>query len=382
MRFLWHSRLDCWAGSHLDCRDRRRDARLPYRLAASSPSCGGLEVCARTAAIAVLLLLHSEMFGEELIPTAKGMAWRYNMTEEVGKGLTVPNLKPDADGKIRLPVLYRVEGTENVDGKELLKFEMHRAGVITNSDLLTIDEHGIICWARINVDGEFVKFNPPQPMIAMPLKQGANWNFDGQAGDLKVHQHYEVTGEEDIEVPAGEFRAFRIHGEQTSPSPMTIERWFAIGTGIVKDITAMRATNGDLLQRISLELAEGPRVTDRPEVKPDAAPKQLSVSFARERFGKPTTTFSSDTPQIYARWQGHRLRKGAKVRAVWIAENIGEDAPPDYKVDEASAIAESPTTVGVFTLSQPDDGWAIGDYRAEFYVDDVLVETVKLKIVK
>ncbi len=319
---------------------------------------------------------------DPLIPTAPGLAWRYNMTEEVGKGLTVSDVKPDADGKIRLPVLYRVEGTENVDGKELLKFEMHRAGVITRSDLLTVDEHGIICWARITVDGEFVKFSPPQTMIAMPLKQGANWSFDGQVGDLKVHQHYEVTGEEDIEVPAGEFQAFRIHGEQTSPSPMTIDRWFAPGTGIVKDVTTMRASNGDLLQRISLELAERPKIVDRPEVKPGAAPKKLSVSLANEQFGKATTTFSSDTPQIYVRWQGQRLRKGAKVRAVWIAENIGDDAPPDYKADEASAIAESPTAHGVFTLSRPDDGWALGDYRAEFYVDDVLVETVKLKIVK
>ncbi len=319
---------------------------------------------------------------DPLIPTAPGLAWRYNMTEEVGKGLTVSDVKPDADGKIRLPVLYRVEGTENVDGKELLKFEMHRAGVITRSDLLTVDEHGIICWARITVDGEFVKFSPPQTMIAMPLKQGANWSFDGQVGDLKVHQHYEVTGEEDIEVPAGEFQAFRIRGEQTSPSPMTIDRWFATGTGIVKDITTMRASNGDLLQRISLELAERPKIVDRPEVKPGAAPKKLSVSLANEQFGKATTTFSSDTPQIYVRWQGQRLRKGAKVRAVWIAENIGDDAPPDYKADEASAIAESPTAHGVFTLSRPDDGWALGDYRAEFYVDDVLVETVKPKIVK
>ena len=319
---------------------------------------------------------------DPIIPTAAGMSWRYNMTEEVGKGLTVPDLKPDADGKIRLPVLYRIEGTENVDGKELLKFEMHRAGVITRSDLLTVDEHGIICWARINVDGEFVKFNPPQTMIAMPLKQGANWNFDGQVGDLKVHQQYEVIGEEDIEVPAGEFQAFRIRGEQTSPSPMTIDRWFATGTGIVKDVTTMRASNGDLLQRISLELAERPKIADRPEVKLGAAPKKLSVSLAKEQFGKATATFSSDTPQIYVRWQGQRLRKGAKVRAVWIAENIGDDAPPDYKVDEASAITESPTAHGVFTLSRPDDGWALGDYRAEFYVDDVLVETVKLKIAK
>jgi len=62
--------------------------------------------------------------------------------------------------------------------------------------------------------------------------------------------------------------------------------------------------------------------------------------------GKPATTFSSDTPQIYARWQGHGLRGHAKVRAVWIAENVTEVAPPDYKVDEASAIVDSPNSLG------------------------------------
>jgi hypothetical protein len=304
------------------------------------------------------------------------------MTQEVSAGLNVPDVKPDPDGKFRTAVAYRIEGTENVDEKELLKFEMHRAGVITNTDLLTVDEHGVLCWARINLDGEWIKFNPPQPMVAMPLKRGASWNFDGQAGDLKVHQHYEVTGEEDVQVPAGKFHAFRIRSEQTSPSPMTIDRWFVIGTGIVKDITTIRATNGDLLQRISLELAEPPRVTDRLEIKPESAPKKLSVSFTKDQFGKASTTFSSDTPQIYARWHGQRLRRGTKVRAVWIAENIGEDFPPDYKIDEASAVAESPTAHGAFALSRPEDGWAIGDYRAEFYVDDVLVETVKIKIVK
>jgi hypothetical protein len=318
-----------------------------------------------------------------IIPTAPGMTWRYNMTQEMDHGLSVPDVKPDPDGKIRTAVVYRIDGTENVDGKELFKFEMHRAGVITNTDLLTVDGRGVLCWARINLDGELIKFNPPQPMIAMPLKRGASWDFDGQAGDLKVHQHYEVTGEEDVQVPAGKFHAFRIRSEQTSPSPMTIDRWFAAGTGIVKDITTMRATNGDLLERISLELAEPPRITDRPEMKPEAAPKKLSVTFAKDEFGKASTTFSSDTPQIYARWQGQRLRRGAKVRAVWIAENIeiGEDVPPDYKADEASAIAESPTAHGAFVLSRPEDGWAIGDYRGEFYVDDLLVETVKLKII-
>src|SRR5215831_2897097 len=219
--------------------------------------------------IATLLLTVvplAAMYGSQLIPTADGTAWRYNMTEEIGNGLNIRSAKSDADGKIRVPVLYRIEGTENVDGKDLLKFEMHRAGAITNTDLLTVDEHGISCWARINLDGQLVKLNPPQTMIAAPLKKGAEWDFNGQAGELEVRQHYDVVAEEDIEVPAGKFHAFRIHAEQTSPSRMTIDRWFVSGIGIVKDQTTMRAANGDLLQRISLELVEPPKTLARPEV--------------------------------------------------------------------------------------------------------------------
>jgi hypothetical protein len=163
---------------------------------------------------------------------------------------------------------------------------------------------------------------------------------------------------------------------------MTIDRWFASEVGVVKDVTTMRAANGDLLQRILLELAETPKIIARPEVKSDAVPKQLSVSIAKEQFGNPITTFSSSTSEIYVRWQGQRLRKGAKIKAVWIAENIGEDFPQDYKVDEVSAVAESPIAHGVFTLTRPEDGWAPGDYRVECYVDDVLVDAVKLKVVK
>ena len=328
----------------------------------------------------LLALPITVVYGGQLIPTADGTGWRYNMTEEIGKGLDIRDAKTDVSGKIRVPVLYRIEGAENVDGKDLLKFEMHRAGAITNTDLLTVDEHGISCWARINLDGQLIKLNPPQTMIAAPLKKRAAWDFNGRAGELEVRQHYDVVAEEDIQVPAGKFHAFRIHGEQTSPSRMIIDRWFASGIGIVKDETTMRAANGDLLQRISLELVEPPKTMARPEVKSDAIPKQLSVSLAKDRSGKPLTAFSSNTPEIYARWQGQRLRKGAKVKAVWIAENIGEDFPQDYKIDEASAVAETPHAHGAFTLVRPEDGWAPGDYRVEFYVDDVLVDAVKMKI--
>src|SRR5207253_10434885 len=141
-----------------------------------------------------------------------------------------------------------------------------------------------------------------------------------------------------VQVPGGKCSAFRMHGEQTAPGRVSIDGWLASGIGIVKDESTMRGANGDLLQRIVLELVEPPKTMARPEVKSDAIPRQLSVSLAKDRSGKPLTTFSSNTPEIYARWQGRRLRKGAKVKAAWIAENIGEDYPQDYKIDEASAV--------------------------------------------
>jgi hypothetical protein len=55
-------------------------------------------------------------------------------------------------------------------------------------------------------------------------------------------------------------------------------------------------------------------------------------------------------------------------------------AEPNYTIDEASALATAPDARGVFTLSRPEDGWAPGTYRVEFYVDDQPVQTVKLKI--
>ena len=51
----------------------------------------------------------SSVFAAPVIPTAPGTSWRYNMTEEIGKGLNLPDVKADADGKIRLPVLYRLD---------------------------------------------------------------------------------------------------------------------------------------------------------------------------------------------------------------------------------------------------------------------------------
>jgi hypothetical protein len=319
--------------------------------------------------------------GEELVPTADGTTWLYQMTQEAGKEFSFSDAKPGPDGKVHRLATYRITGAQEVDGKILLKFEMIRDGVITNTDLMTVDEHGISCAARVDQYGELTKLEPAQTIIAAPLKPGASWEFDGKVADTNVRQHYDVLPEENVDLPAGKFRASHIHGEQTSPMRMTIDRWFVNGTGIVKDVTTIKMPDGDLLRRISLELKERPKIAPRPKVKSVPPPKKISVTVGKALTGASTDQFRADTPKIYARWHGRGLRVGAKIRVVWIAENV-TDIPPDHTIDEATTTANSPDAHGIFTLARPDTGWVPGNYRVDFYLDAELADKAKLKIVR
>ncbi len=319
---------------------------------------------------------------DQIIPTTQGTSWIYDMTEEAGQGFRFSNSQSDSGEKVHATVIYRINGTREVDGKQLLEFEMHRADRITNTDLVTVDEHGILCWARLDESGKLIKLGNPQTMVAAPLQTGLTWDFNDEIAQTKVHQSYRVVGAEDIVVPAGKFHAFHIHGEQSAPGRMIIDRWFVPGTGIVKDVTETRADTGEMLRRISLELKEQPKIAPRPEVKPPDAAQRLTGTVGPAPIGEAATKFSSTIPKIYARWHGHNLTVGTGIRCVWIAERVEGVAPPDHIIDQSTAQATAPDSYGVFGLVRPEPGWTPGNYRVEFYLDDALAATAKLTIDK
>jgi hypothetical protein len=304
------------------------------------------------------------------------------MTQELGKGVTTPDLKPDPDGKIHLTVTYRVGGEQTVDGKQLRKYEMLRPGVLSNTDLLTVDENAVTCYARISEEGELVKLDPPQKMLIAPVRVGTKWNYNGKLGDVAVRQEYDIAAEGDIEVPAGKFHAFRVHCEQTTPIAIKIDRWFTPGTGFVKDESTMAMPNGQLLQHISLELKEQPKIADRPELKPTEPPKNLTVGLASELTGEVATEFPATIPKLFARWQGNGLAPHSNIRAVWIADDVGDAAPAGYKVSEASMTAAQPNSFGTFTITRPTKGWPVGKYHLQLYVNDAAAESVPFTISK
>lgn len=316
--------------------------------------------------------------GEELIPLTPDTTWNYEMTQESisnSLDLTEPTKTE------RFAVMYRIGGALRSDNNDLIKLELYRDNALANTDLITVDERGIICSARIDEKGRLSTFYPPQLLVKTPLKSGTSWNFDGEIGETKVSQRYKITGEADVNVPAGKFRAWQIHCEQTSPTPATIDRWFVPGTGFVKVVTKINASSGSVLQQTSMELTKAPKISGLPPARITPKAAKLTVGVSRQPAGDFVTTFDASTPAIYARWQGYDLRPQANIRVLWIAENV-DGVEANYQIDNAFAVAETPNSYGTFKLGRPDEGWMPGEYRVEFYIDGRLAETVELTITK
>ena len=155
---------------------------------------------------------------EPIFPSSEGTTWNYEMVQQRPSGdfdLT------DQTEEERFSVTYRLGGADKIDNKDLRRLEIYRGDALENVDLIAIGEGGIICPARMNADGATTKLIPPQQMLALPLQSGTSWSFDGTIGETKVKQRYQIAGEEDVDVPAGKFRAWRIRCGQTLPAPAT-----------------------------------------------------------------------------------------------------------------------------------------------------------------
>ena len=95
---------------------------------------------------------------------------------------------------------------------------------------------------------------------------------------------------------------------------------------------------------------------------------------------EPVTTFESDTPELYAMFKKQGIKNGDKVRGVLIAEDVGNAAPANTKVLEPTLDLDGDTEDGEFNFSKPDNGWPVGKYRVEIYVNDKLADTVKFTV--
>ncbi|CAN5552460.1 hypothetical protein BH18VER1_BH18VER1_16470 [soil metagenome] len=323
-----------------------------------------------------------------LLPTADGTTWQYELRE----------LPPDEDGAATLSV--RIAGTEELAGKQLLKLETRAGGLLTKTELIGVDDNGIHCYRRTDEHGEVVSLERPLTILPLPLKIGAKWEVSEQIGKTAIREEFTILAQEIVDVPAGTYHAFRLHTEQPWPISSTIDRWFVPEVGFVKEVTASRGPNGRLLSRSTLVLVgvshtaatATPTATPRPAAAgttaPPAspqpstppAPPEIQLEVATEREGEPVTQLLSEAPNVFVRWAGKNLPLNAIVRVAWVAEDVGDVAPPNFIVDDTETTVTQPEYGARFTLSRPKDGWAEGRYRVDLYIDELVIKSVGVVI--
>ncbi len=93
----------------------------------------------------------------------------------------------------------------------------------------------------------------------------------------------------------------------------------------------------------------------------------------------PATEFTPNTPAIFCVWRADGIQMGSPMRGVWIAEDVGKVAPPNYKIDEA-AVKVIVANEGYFSLSKPNNGFPAGKYRLEIYMGKDLLKTVPFTV--
>ena len=296
------------------------------------------------------------------IPTTDGTTWRYAFTRE---------------GETESGILTRqIFAPKNSNEQNTLRIETAINGIAYSTEFLKNESNAILATAYRVQGGNTETFDPPITILPGDLGFGIEWNYRGPIAGLDLNLSLKIVGEGDIEVPAGKFRALHFRGEKNEGLLTVADFWFVRGVGSIKETVTQRSPSGDLLSRNTIELLNLPA---RQQSEPIAEKKKLEASISTSSDGDPLNVISDDALQIVARWRGHGLRKNARIRAAWIAQDTGI-APVDFKVDEATAVAPIAESFGKFTLSRPPDGWATGKYRVEFYVDDKLTDTVELTI--
>jgi hypothetical protein len=85
---------------------------------------------------------------------------------------------------------------------------------------------------------------------------------------------------------------------------------------------------------------------------------------------KPASTFAPDALKLYAFFRSQGTHTGDKLRGVWIADDVGNAAPKQTTIDQATLTADSDNFYGAFSLTKPTKGWPPGKYHVDIYLND------------
>jgi hypothetical protein len=143
-------------------------------------------------------------------PTALGSRWVYKVGEtEIATEVTAVEVKKDA----RLATISTL-----VNGKAV------------STERISVSDKGVF---RDQINKADLK--PPLCILKSPLKSGDKWEVDSSVQDQPMKMSFTAGGPEEVEVPAGKYKAVRVDADGTIAGTQTkVTYWFAPDVGVVK----------------------------------------------------------------------------------------------------------------------------------------------------
>jgi hypothetical protein len=137
---------------------------------------------------------------------------------------------------------------EKSDGQELARMETVAPGSAMLTEHLSSSPKGVF---RHRSNG--VEAAPPVCVLKYPVKKGESWETDYKAGSQTIKMTSRVTGEEEVEVPAGKYKAITVEAvADVAGMKTTTTYWFAADVGIVKQVASI----GGFMVTLELEKFE------------------------------------------------------------------------------------------------------------------------------
>jgi hypothetical protein len=153
----------------------------------------------------------------------------------------------DQDGPVALEHSHEVTAVEAKDGELFVTVFMKMTGP------------GKVVKKKVSLTGEYLlqegetRYDPPIRVLPPTITEGDRWQWE-KPGVAKWT--YTAGKEEQVEVPAGKFKARRIVGEgQSEGKPITCTQWLAAGHPTIK--TVIRFDDGSEIVEVLKSFTPG-----------------------------------------------------------------------------------------------------------------------------
>ena len=114
-----------------------------------------------------------------------------------------------------------------------------------------------------------------------------------------------------------------------------------------------------------------------------------SIAVAEPRYGRSVftvsgsgaaqTSFKPDTPKIELHLELLGITSLTKISGIWVAEKT-DAAPANFEIDTANLNAMIGMKEATFSLSKPDKGWPVGNYRVDLVIEGKKVGSLPFQV--